>query len=218
MAISNYSELKARVTDFMDRNDIDGSVEDFITLAEAKLNREIESIATTVILNGTADMNYISIADLNIIEPVSLYVDGIIHEFSVTPKPQGSFPYYDISGTPQQWCIEHTSGGDEIIRFDRALDLPYTFRFTYQSRFALTDAAPTNEFLTHYPDVYLAAAIVWGCLYTKDLTAGSMWKAVLEEGLASAKSTYAQNKRGNLTVDPMLTRRTRYSYNLDTAV
>lgn len=217
MAITNYTDLKAAVSDYMARNDISGKAGEFISLAEARLNRQIESIAQTVSLNGVADQNFVDISSLNIIEPVSLYVDGIIHEFSVTPKPQGSFPYYDISGTPQQWCIEKV-GSLDYIRFDRVLDVPYTFRFTYQGRFALSDASPTNEFLDHYPDVYLAAAIVWGCLYTKNTTDGAMWKTVLEEGLDEAKSTYAQNKRGNLTVDPMLVRRTRYSYNLDTAV
>ena len=208
-----YTDLKAKVLDFMARNDISGNVEDFIMLGEARLNREIESIATSTPLSGTAGRNYIDISALNVLEPVSLYVDGIIHEFQVTPKPQGSFPYYDISGTPSLWCID-----EDRIMFDRALDVPYTFRFTYQGRFALSSAAPTNEFLTHFPDVYLAASIVWGCLYTKDVEAGAMWKTLWDEGIASAKSTYAQSKRAQLTVDPMLNRRTRYSYNLDTAL
>lgn len=219
--ISNYSDLQAAVTDFMARNDIAGNVTTFIQLAEAHLNREIESIASTITLNGVQDQNYIDITNLNIIEPVSLYVDGVIHEFQVTPKPQGSFPYYDISATPSVWCVEEVNSGAtslSYIRFDRALDVPYTFRFTYQGRFRLSDDVPTNEFLTHYPDVYLAACIVWGCLYTKDVPSGAMYKTMLDEGIASARSTYAQSKRSLLTVDPMLRRRTRYSFNLDTAV
>lgn len=221
MAITNYTELQAAVSDYMARNDVSGKATEFIALAEARLNRQIDSIASTITLQGVANQNYIDITALNIIEPVSLYVDGVIHEFSITPKPQGSFPYFDIAATPSQWCIEEVVNGAtraSYIRFDRALDVPYTFRFTYQGRFALSDAIPTNEFLTNYPDVYLAAVVVWGCIYTKDMKAGAMWKTVLEEGLEEAKSTYAQSKRGVLTVDPMLRRRTRYSFNLDTAV
>ncbi|MND84948.1 hypothetical protein D3C80_768510 [compost metagenome] len=221
MAITNYTELQAAISDYMARNDVSGKATEFIALAEARLNRQIDSIASTITLNGVANQNYIDITAMNIIEPISLYVDGVIHEFSITPKPQGSFPYFDIAATPSQWCIEEVIDGANrysYIRFDRALDVPYTFRFTYQGRFALSDAVPTNEFLTNYPDVYLAASIVWGCLYTKALKDGAMWKTVLEEGLEEAKSTYAQSKRGVLTVDPMLRRRTAYSFNLDTAV
>lgn len=213
MAEWTYLDLKSAVLDFMARNDVTGRVTDFIKLAEARLNREIESVATSVTLNGTAGSNSIDISALDIIEPVSLYVEGVIHEFSVTPAPQGSFPYFELTGTPSQWCVDGTS-----IKFDRALDVPYTFRFTYQGRFALSEDVPTNEFLKHYPDVYLAAVIVWGSLYVKDMPGAGNWKSILEEGIASAKSTYAQSKRGQLTVDPMLRRRTRYSYNLDTAV
>lgn len=215
--ITNYTDLQTAISDYMARNDISGKAQEFIQLAEARLNRQIEGVASTIALNGVAGQNYIDISSLNIIEPVSLYIDGTIHEFSVTPKPQGSFPYYDISGTPSQWAIEDV-GGLTYIRFDRELDEPYTFRLTYQGRFALSDAAPTNDFLTNYPDVYLAACIVWGCLYVKSTNDGSIWQSVLENGIAEAKSTIAQSKRGQLTVDPMLTRRTRYSYNLDTAV
>lgn len=123
MAITNYSELQAAIVDFMARNDISGSAPTFIQLAEARLNREIESIASTIVLNGVQDQNYIDITSLNIVEPISLYVDGIIHEFSVTPKPQGSFPYFEISATPSIWCVEEViSGSNQLtyIRFDRA--------------------------------------------------------------------------------------------------
>jgi hypothetical protein len=96
MAITNYTELQAAVADYMARNDVSGKATEFIALAEARLNRQIDSIASTITLNGVADQNYIDITALNIIEPVSLYVEGVIHEFSVTPKPQGSFPYFEI--------------------------------------------------------------------------------------------------------------------------
>lgn len=217
MAITNYSELQTAITDYMARNDISGKATEFIALAEARLNRQIESISSTAVLNGVTGQNYIDITSLNIIEPLSMYVDGIIHEFSITPKPQGSFPYFELPATPCNWAIE-TVADLTYIRFDRQLDVPYTFRFTYQGRFALSDAVPTNEFLTHFPDVYLAACIVWGCAYIKDVPSAANWKALLDEGIAEAKSTYAQSKRSVLTVDPMLRRRTRYSFNLDTAV
>lgn len=213
MAIANYTDLKAQVADFMARSDISGNVADFIALAEARLNRQLESIATSTDITGTIGSNIIDISTLSVVEPVSLYVDGVVHEFNVLPRPQGSFPYYNIPATPSEWCIDQ----DRIL-FDRPLDLAYSFRFTYQGRFALSDLAPTNDFLTNFPDVYLAAAMFQACLYVKDDAGISQWKSLSDEGIAEARSTIAQSKRGTLTVDPMLTRRTRYSFNLDTSL
>jgi hypothetical protein len=213
MAIANYTDLQAQVADFMARSDISGNVADFITLAEARLNRQIEPIATSTVLTGTVNSNILDISSLSMIEPISLYVDGAVHEFNVLPRPQGSFPYYDIPATPSEWCIDQ----DRIL-FDRPLDLPYTFRFTYQGKFALSDLAPTNSFLTNFPDVYLAASLFQACLYVKDDAGMAQWKAISDEGISEARSTIAQSKRGTLTVDPMLTRAGRYSFNLDSSI
>jgi hypothetical protein len=41
MAFSNKSELKAAITDFMAREDLDGKADDWIALAESRLNRKL---------------------------------------------------------------------------------------------------------------------------------------------------------------------------------
>jgi hypothetical protein len=44
MAISNYSELQAAVSNWMARADVSGDVVDFITLAEARLTRKLPEL------------------------------------------------------------------------------------------------------------------------------------------------------------------------------
>ncbi|WP_332304700.1 phage adaptor protein [Rhizobium sp. GR12] len=220
MAISNYTELQASISDYMARNDISGKASEFIALAEARLNRKLGTIASTIILSGVAGQNFIDITALNIVEPVSLFVEGTTREFLILPRPQGTFAYSEIAATPTKCAVERVlEAGVEktYLRFDRDMDAPYTFRFTYQGRFALSDATPTNDFLTNFPDVYMAAAIVWGCIYTKSVKDGAMWKSVLEEGLLEARNTYAKSKRAVLTVDPMLSGCRRPGLNLDIA-
>ena len=41
MALSNYNDLKASIADFLNRDDLTSVIPDFISLAEAQLNREI---------------------------------------------------------------------------------------------------------------------------------------------------------------------------------
>jgi hypothetical protein len=218
--ITNYTELQASISDYMARNDISGKASEFIALAEARLNRTLGTIASTLTLSGVAGQNFIDITALNIVEPISLFVDGTTREFPILPRPQGTFAYSEIASTPSMCAMERVvdAGADKTyLRFDRDMDAPYTFRFTYRGRFALSDAAPTNDVLTNFPDVYMAAAIVWGCIYTKSVKDGAMWKSVLEEGLAEARNTYAKSRRAVLTVDPMLSGSRRHGPNLDIA-
>lgn len=208
MAISNYSELKAAIVDWMARSDLTGNAADFITLAEARLNRLLEVVATTADLTGVTSSNVVSIASLQMVEPVSLYITANVQEYFVPQSALGTFYEQDVPNIPSNWAIEGSN-----IRFDCPLDIPYPIRFTYQGRFALSDAAPTNEFLTNNPDLYLAAAMVWGCGYVKD-QAGSVWQQMLDEFTAEVRSINAQKKRSQLAVDPMLLRR-GYNYQTD---
>ena len=54
MAITTYTELKSAIADYMARSDLTGNVEDFIALAEARLNRLLKMVETDATLTGTA--------------------------------------------------------------------------------------------------------------------------------------------------------------------
>lgn len=209
MPISNYNELQAAVSDWMARSDVSGVAADFITLAEARLNRILEPVATTASLTGVSNSNVVSIASLSMVEPVSLYITSNMRERFIPPSALGTFFEQDTPNIPSNWAIEGTN-----IRFDCPLDIAYPIRFTYQGRFALSDAAPTNEFLTNNPDLYLAASIVWGSVYVKAAPDISMWSSMLETFVAEVSSINAQKKRSNLRADPMLLRR-GYNYTTD---
>jgi len=199
MAITNYTELQQAVQDWMDRTDIAGNVVDMITLAEARFNRKLKVVETNVTLTGSAGSRTIDIASYSIVQPVTLKLNDTFQEWDLVPRANGTFDYGDTSARPSVWSID----GDNIV-FDVPLDQPYTFRFRYQGRFALSDAAPTNWLLTHHPDAYLAASIVWGGLFTEDDRKISTWKGLLDEAMGEISSVLNQNKRGQLTVDPGL--------------
>lgn len=199
MSIATYSELKTAIADWMARSDVSGSAADFITLGEARLNRLLEVVATTATLTGVVDSASVSVSALSIVEPVALYATDNSQEYFVTPRSLGSFTVEETSGLPGIWAIEGTN-----IKFDRPCDQAYSFRFVYQGRFALSDAAPTNEFLTNNPDLYMAASIVWGAVYTKDMQGGAMWTGMLAEFTAEVRNNISQKKRSQLTVDPGL--------------
>ncbi|MBY3073401.1 hypothetical protein HFO71_24100 [Rhizobium laguerreae] len=199
MPFSNYSELQSSITDWMARNDLTGVAADFITLGEAGLNRELKQVGTTAALTGVSGQNYIDISALSIIEPRALFIEDSDAEYEMTKMELGTYTQHEFSGRPSIWSIE----GSRIV-FDRELDQAYPFRFVYTGRFALSDAAPTNEFLTENPDLYMAASIVWGSVYVKSAPDISMWSQMLAAFLASVKHTEARKARGDMVVDPAL--------------
>jgi hypothetical protein len=209
MALSTYSELKTFLQDMMARSDLSGNVADFITLAEARLNREIPAVETDVTLTGTADNRRISVSANSVVSPIALFlVDTDGDEIELTQKSDGSFPYTDTSDQPKFWAMDGTN-----IDFDCPLDEAYTFRFRIRQRYVLSDSATTNWLLTYHPDIYVAAALIWGGGYTKDFEYAGIFNSSLLAGIESVKNIIAEQSRGVLTVDPALTSMGRYTLN-----
>ena len=203
MALSTYAELKTATLDWMVRTDLTGNVADWITLGEARLNRELNPVETDNSLTGTLDSREISTSALSVVEPIALYLidSNTSDEIKLTRKDD--FARLDTSGQPRFWrFIQHAS--TPKIVFDCPLDVAYTFRFVARIRFALSDSATTNWLLTNHSDVYLAAVLVWGSGFVQKFQEAGAWKTVLDEGIPSVRSIIADAKRGVLTVDPGL--------------
>lgn len=206
MALANYSDLQSSVTDWLARSDIQAAAPDCITLAEARLNRLLGAVETDQTLTGTSGSRRIDISSLSCVEPIALFLaESGNDEVQLTPKADGTFPYLNSSGKPRYWAIDGTN-----IDFDRPLDAAYPFRFRFRQRFALSDSATTNWLLTNHPDVYLAAALMWGAGYVKSIAEASTWKSILDEGIPEVRRVLARNKKSVLTVDPALMPRPYY--------
>lgn len=207
MAITTYSELKAAIPEWAERNDFsDAELSEFVALAEARLNRKLKEVEATASLTGTVDSRTIDISALPFISPIALKIVEISgNEREVPLRPLGDINYYDGTRCPKWYEINGTN-----IAFDALLDQAYAFRFPYVARFALSDAAPTNKLLTENPDIYLAAVLVWSGVKVSNERLG-MWKGILEEGIPEVMHILAEQKRTVLTPDPMFSATSRRS-------
>lgn len=202
MALANYTDLQAAALNIMDRAggafDVAAAPE-WITLAEARLNRELGAVETDTTLTGTIDSRRIDISGLSIVEPIALLLaETGRDELLLTPMTDGTFPYVDHSGRPNIWSIDGTN-----IDFDRPLDQAYPFRFRFRERFDLATST-TNWLLTNHPDVYLAATLMWGAGYHEEWDKGSVWKSILDEGITGVRRQISRKKPAVLVVDPAL--------------
>lgn len=206
MSITNYTELKAALPNWMTRGDLAGQAAECISLAEASLNRELSPVELDATITGVVSSRSIDISALSMVAPIALFLaDTGRDEVTMTPKEDGTFAYRVSNGYPRYWGIDGTN-----IDFDCPLDTAYPFRFRYRQRFSLSDAAPTNWLLTYHPDLYLAATVVWGSVFIQDAPSTSTWVSILNSALPSVRNIIAQSKRSTLTVDPALMRRRRY--------
>ena len=200
MAIATYSDLKTKVASWGRRagnSTFVAEVPDIITLAEARLNRELPAVETDQALTGTLDSRRISISAYSVVEPIALFLaETGLDEREVKFKADGTFPYLATSGRPK-----FVARDGDYLDFDCPLDSAYPFRFRYRQKFNLSDAAPTNWLLTNHPDVYLAACLMWGAGYREDWPNGAAFKSILDEGIPSVRNIIAQSKRGVLSVD-----------------
>ena len=199
MTIANYDDLKNAIESWMARGDVSGNAADFITLAEARLNRELNPVETDAALVGVPSSRSIDISSIAMVKPIALFIADTGGERELLMRANGTFPYIDSEGMPTTWSID---GAD--IAFDRPCDQAYNFRFRYQERFALSGSVTTNSLLRDHPDVYLAASLMWGGVFTQDGAYAAGHKGLLDEAIPSIRSTIAQSKRGVLTVDPGL--------------
>lgn len=200
MPFSNKSELKTALGAWLHRASISTKADDCITLAESSLNRELGEVLTQQTLTGTLSSRSIDISGYSVAEPVGLFlVPTGGNEVEIYRRQDGTFPYSSTASFPSLYAI----AGDNL-NFNCPLDSAYSFRFKFRQRFGLVNDGDTNWLLENHPDVYLAACIVWGALFTDDDGKTGKWASVLENGLVQVKGYISRQNNGELQVDPGL--------------
>ena len=159
MAISNYSELKLAVADWLDRTDLTDSIPDFITLTEARHKRDfkLRRMETRVTANTIADTEYYTLPDNYVaMRNIQLNTNPKTSLEYLTPEQMDRLYAGSNKGKPRAYSI---IGND--IQLRPLPDSAYEIEILYFKHFtALSDSAPTNEMLTNHPDVYLYGALV----------------------------------------------------------
>lgn len=198
MALDTYANLKTSISDWMARSDLAGNVAEWITLAEARLNRELPAVEEEATLTATSSSRTIDVSAYSIVEPLALYlVDPDTSDERRLVK-RDTIAYENENGEPRYWTYD---SDDAEINFDRPADQAYSLRFQFRERFTLSDSATTNWLLTNHPDVYLAASIFYGGMFEDNDTRAGKWKALLESEIPSVRNIIAQQKRSVAEVD-----------------
>ena len=159
MAINSFVTLKTAVANWLDRDDLDARIPEFISINEAVFNRVLriramETIVTAATVGGTKSYDlptgYVQMREIH------LDTSPITSLQYLTPEMLYRVWAGSTSGKPNAYSII----GDQIY-FGETPDGAYDYVMTYYKTFdGLSDAAPTNWVILNAPDVYLYGTLL----------------------------------------------------------
>lgn len=168
--IGNYSDLESKVALWLDRDDLNERIPDFIALMESEANRLLRTVNQEVPDIWVTDSEtYLLPSDFRRLRKI--YIDGNpdrpLVEMSPVTVPQR---YSGDAGIPEAYYIEGRS-----ISFAPPPAEQTAFRVTYFRKIPpLTSAAPSNWMLEEHPDIYLWGTLEQAAIYIRDPDAISL--------------------------------------------
>lgn len=188
---TDYDSLQAWVLAVLNRaDDTDlsgGDVENLIQDAEAALRRD-ERARLLVDLSPfttTADQAQDDLpADFDSIYSLAHEGPTYYGEIETVALDQiHEFKDGTTAGVPRAAAFIPSAGGTQV-RWGPTPNDAYALRLAYWSKITpLSDASPTNRFLTAHPDIYRYAVLVESAPYLKDDERLAVWKSELNERL-----------------------------------
>lgn len=192
MAISTYTELVSAIKEWLgrpgDTSLLGDRIPDFITFAEAKLNRglfvpQMEKRSTTAIDTSSTDPEFVSL-------PTDFQTMRRVRLNSVSGRPRLEF----LSQTQMddyRTSIENTSGQPRYfspigsdIELAPTPNEDYTLEMVYRANLpGLTSSNPTNWLLSLAPDLYLYGALLEASPYLQFDERIAVWGSAMQSAL-----------------------------------
>lgn len=194
MAITNYSELQTSVANFLARSDLTAQIPDFISIAEARMSRELnarsqEKRATATLV---ADDAFVSLpTDLRSVRLVKLNTSPIEVLEYYTPTKLDELYSSTATGKPRAYTIIGTE-----IKFAPAPDATYTAEIVYMEGVPeLSDSNATNIILTRHPDIYLYGALAAASVYLMDDQKTTLYESLFTRAIDETKREEERSKQ-----------------------
>jgi len=204
MALTTYTELKSSLADWLNRTDLTSAIADFISLAEAQMERQLRTRQMIVRANATfaAAAEYGTVPD-DFLETKSIKLDT---------NPVTSLSFQTIEAMDQLSNTTYLSSGKPLYftvvgnQF-RLLPIPdgaYTAELVYYAKLTkLSSTVATNFLLTQAPDVYLYGSLLQAAPYLQDDARISVWSSLY---LAGLEQLQVADDRGSTSGGALLAR------------
>lgn len=188
MALANYTDLQASIASWHHRSE--SQIADFITLAEKRINKMLDSRLAEVesTLTATIGSRYIALPtgyQANFGLWLTTYGNRIEMVYC-TPE---QLPIVtDSNGQPRYYTIDGSN-----IAFDYPADQAYTYVFRYKKGYDLA-ATSTNHVMTNHPAVYLYGAMREASNFAEDDNATKKYESMFQQAIDEALHDENRNR------------------------
>jgi hypothetical protein len=179
MAITTYSELKTSIANWLNRDDLTAVIPDFISLAEARIARDLRHWKQEKRVTANMDERYENLPnDWLEIQQVQLTTGGKITSVS-SSQMETYRANSNTSGKPKYMRLT----ADQIELYPTP-DAAYEVTMQYYARIpALTDLEPENWLLRDAPDVLLYGSLVQSAPYLVDDQRTTLWAGLYQSAI-----------------------------------
>jgi len=202
MALTTYTELKASIADWLNRTDLTTTIPDFISLAEAQIERQLRTrqmlTRTTLTIDAEfeaipadfLEIRALKLTSTNPDTPLSFMTMDSLDEQSLIDTGSGRPKYFTVVGTD--------------FRFVPTPDASYTSEIVYFAKLSkLSTSVSTNFLLTSSPDVYLYGSLLQAAPYLLDDARIPVWSSLYDRALSDLQ---VADDRGAASGGKLLTR------------
>jgi len=202
MALTTYTELKTSIGDWLNRSDLTTAIPDFISLAEAQIERTLRTRQMIVRANAFFNAQYGAVP-ADFLETKSLKLTSTNPEtplsFLSIDALDNEMTKFTASGRPKFFGIV---GGQ--FRIVPTPDSNYTIELTYYAKLTkLSSSVATNFLLDSSPDIYLYGALLQAAPYLQDDARIQTWATLYERALNDLQTA---DDRGASSGGALLTR------------
>jgi hypothetical protein len=179
VSITTYSELKTAVANWLNRDDLTSVIPDFISLAEARIARDLRHWKQEKRVTTDANERYENLPnDFIEIRQVQHAAGGAITSIS-SVEMEKLRAASDAGGKPKYMRLTA-----EQIEFYPTPDASYSISMLYYGRIpALTDLEPDNWLISDAPDVLLYGALLQSAPYLVDDARVQVWAGLYQSGI-----------------------------------
>jgi hypothetical protein len=191
MSLSNYSDLKTTVANYLGRSDLTTQIPDFITLAEIRLQRLLrvrQMISTFTASTSTSTVTIPS----DFLEARDVYLDTSPRRALnyLTPSSFSRDARTHENGLP----VFYTSNATQFLLAPNP-DSAYTFVMNYYAKPpALSDSNTTNVFMTVCPDAMLYASLLEAEPYLMNDARLAVWSRLFESSVETLNTSDEQSQ------------------------
>ncbi|UOF77888.1 hypothetical protein [Caudoviricetes sp.] len=181
MAIATYSDLQSAAADWLNRADLTAVIPTFISLAEAKFNRELRVRDMLTRSEATTTNEFVAMpSDFLEAYDLELNMSGLAPQQSlefIGPNEAKTLKANKITNQVRYFTI--IDGAFELLPAPTGNT---NLLLTYYARIpALSSTQTTNWLLTKSPDLYLYSVLLEAAPYLKDDARVQIWAAARQQ-------------------------------------